>query len=66
MKRWPNRAEVCLEAGKMASRGKTKRENCGETAAKRQNPPREENSAEIRGFSAACLAAGLQRNPNCV
>jgi hypothetical protein len=31
--RWPNRAEVCLEAGKTASRRKTKTENRSETGA---------------------------------
>jgi hypothetical protein len=31
--RWPNRAEVCLDAGKTAFRHKTKTENRNETGA---------------------------------
>lgn len=34
MKRWPVKAEVCLEAGKRASRGKTKRANGRKTGRK--------------------------------
>ena len=34
MKRWPVKAEVCLEAGKRASRGKTKRVNGRKTGRK--------------------------------
>src|ERR1017187_8856587 len=57
MMRWPNRAEVCLEAGKTASRRKTKTERRSETGAKgkkKTTPGRDQ--PEIGPFSAACLA----------
>jgi hypothetical protein len=57
MNRWPNRADVCLEAGKTASRHKTKLGNRSETGRKGQkSPPQGENKTGIRGFSAACKA----------
>jgi hypothetical protein len=47
---------VCLEVGKTASRGKTKRGNRGKNGPKTaKNPPPERNQVQIRSFSAACL-----------
>jgi hypothetical protein len=49
--RWPNRAEVCLEAGKTASRRKTKTENRSETGANGETiRPRNEISQKLGLF----------------
>ena len=63
MKRWPNRAEVSLEAGKTASRDKTKRGNhCGTGRKRPKNSRPEQHQAEIRSFSAACSAVPTTGN----
>jgi hypothetical protein len=65
MKRWPNRAEVCLKAEKRPSGAKQKQRSAAKTAKNHFDEPnsslKEATARKSLGFSAACKTRTLQR-----